>query len=149
MMEAPYYLFTKEDPIDRLVTNAKKIPISRRWKAAPLITRARVFSKKSQSFRDILTQEKSPICELIAVTFTQYFDRQIDNGRFVVIPKDPSYDFIKFLSTILKKGVKMDDKYLKKATNLTLQHSDAIDAFVKAFHSIRMAEDMVNKLQSS
>ena len=149
MMEAPYYLFTKEDPIDHLVSRAKKIPLSRRWKAAPLITRARVFSKKSKSFRDILTQDKSPICELISVTFTQYFDSQIDNGKFVVIPKDPSYDFIKFLSNILKKGVKMDDKYLKKATNLTLQNSDAIDAFVKAFHSIRMAEDMVNKLQSS
>ena len=42
-----------------------------------------------------------------------------------------------------------DDKYMKKVTNLILANSDSIDAFVKAFHSIRIAQGEITKLQSA
>ena len=148
-METGYYLFTGEDPIEKLIASAKTVPMTRRWKAAQSITRAKALVRKAKPFRDFINRDDEQISALVGLTFCQYFDQYIDKGKFVAIPKDPSYDFVKYMGGLLKHGAKLDDKYLKKAVNLVLSYSDAIDAFVKAFHSIKMAEDMVNKLQTS
>ena len=148
-METGYYLFTTEDPVQKLVANAKDIPLSRRWKAAKSITRVRALVAKAQPFRDFINKEDEEISALVGLSFCHYFDQYIDKGRFVSIPKDASFEFVKYMGGLLKREAKIDDKYLKKAVNLVLSYSEAIDAFIKAFHSIKMAEDLVNKLQTS
>ena len=148
-MEIGYYLFTSEDPIDKLVAKAKDLPMSKRWKAAKSITRAKALVAKAKPFREFITKDDVQISALVGLSFCQYFDQYIDRGKFVSIPKDPAFEFVKYMGGMLKHGARIDDKYLKKAVNLVLSYSDAIDAFVKAFHSIKMADDLVNKLQTS
>ena len=56
------------------------------------------------------------------------------------------YDFIKFIDSLVKDGMKIDDKYRERIVCLIAKQSDSIDAFIKAFISIRLATRELKKL---
>lgn len=144
--EIEYGLFSGEDPIAMLVKEAKKVPLHRRWKIAPYINRAKALIHKAKKFRDIILDDKNPNNMLIGLTFTAYFGQSIDKSGFMVLPRNISYEYLRYMNKAADVG---DDKYMKKVTNLILANSDSIDAFVKAFHSIRIAQGEITKLQSA
>lgn len=145
-MNPEYSLFTKENPCDALRAMAKGMPINRKWKIAPYIRRADAQIRKAKSFRDILNDEDNLLYDTIASAFVVYFDQKVDRRGFVAIASDPGYDFIKFIDSLVKDGMKIDDKYRERIVCLIAKQSDSIDAFIKAFISIRLATRELKKL---
>ena len=77
-------------------------------------------------------------------TFASFFGEKIDKNVFLAIPRDPAYDFLRYINNT---PLNEDDKYMKKVTALILSHSESINAFVKAFLSIRLAQGELDKLK--
>ena len=75
-----------------------------------------------------------------------YFDQKVSRGGFVAVAKDPSFEFVKYVSGMMGWANFVDDKYLKKVNTFIINKSDAIDAFIKAFISIRLAKAEIDKL---
>ena len=145
MLDFEYALFTTEDPIKLLREGGSKLSLPRKFKYAPHVRRAEALVKKSQKWRDVIVQEGNPVHENIGAAFASYFGSKLDKGTFFAVPRDVTYDFITYIN---KNSNNTDDKYMRKVTNLILAHSDYIDAFVKAFLSIRLAQGELDKLQS-
>ncbi len=145
-MNPEYSLFTKENPCDALRAMCKGMSIPRKLKIAPYIRRADAQVRKAQSFRDILNDEDSLMSDVIASAFVLYFDKKVDRNGFVAIAQDPTYEFITFIDKLVDDGMKMDDKYIKNVHNMIVRQSDSIDAFIKAFISVRQASRELKKL---
>jgi len=146
MLDYEYAVFTKEDPIKLLKDGCKGLSLLKRHKISPYIRRSEALLKKAQKFRDIITDEYVQNNMLLGYMFAAYFGEKLDKHKYLSIPRDVSYEFIRYLS---KSEISKDDKYMKNATNIILAHSDSIDAFVKAFLSIRHAQGELDKLQSA
>lgn len=147
MMDLEYYLFSQEDPIERMKEMAAPLNKYRKAKVAPYIRRAEAMVRKCEPFRKLLMAEDQ-MSDIISTSFVMFFDSKIVRSNFLVIPKDPSFEFVKYVSGLMANGILLDDKYLKKANTIILNNSDAIDAFVKAFLSIRLAKSELDKLSS-
>lgn len=145
-MNPEYSLFTKENPCDALRAMCKGMSINKKWKIAPFIRRADSQIRRAKSFRDILTDEDDLMSDVISSAFVLYFDMKVDRKGFVALASDPAYDFITFLDNMMADGMKMDDKYIKNVHNLIVRQSDSIDAFIKAFISVRQASRELKKL---
>ncbi len=148
MLDFEYALFTKEDPIKLLKDASSKLPIHSKFKIAPHIRRASAAVNKCKKFRDIVTSEDNVVCIDIGTTFASYFGRKVDKGIYLAIPKSAAKEYIEFLEASCKDTIK-SDKYMESITKLLLYHSDYIDAFVKAFLSIRLAQGELDKLKSN
>lgn len=146
MLEFEYSLFTTEDPISKLKSVAKRLPIHKKFKLAPHIRRAAGLVKQSQKFRDIITDDKSIVSMFIGLSFATYFDEKLDKDRFILIPRNVTEDYIQY---VLNGPNGEDDKYMKQVTNLIRANRKGIDSFVKAFLSIRVAQGELDKLQSA
>lgn len=144
MLDFEYVLFTTEDPIEKLKSAAKTLPFHKKLKIGPYIRRAEALTKKSSKFRRIICDDKNQNNTFIGFCFASYFGEKLDRHKFLSLPRDVSYDFIRYINT---SPMKEDDKYMRKATSLILSHSDSIDAFVKAFLSIRLAQGELDKLK--
>ena len=144
-MELEYYLFSQEDPIETLKLLTANMTTYRKRTVAPLIRRAEAMVRKCKPFRDVLFQEDE-FSEIIATSFVLFFDQKVSRGGFVAVARDPSFDFVKFISGLMANGIRLDDKYLRKANTFIINKSDAIDAFIKAFISIRLAKAEIDKL---
>ena len=145
-MDFEYCLFTEEDPISLLKKESSKLSIPKKFKIAPYIRRANALVKKSKKFRDIVVDEQNPTNNLIGMCFASYFGNKLDKTKFFLVPRDITIDFLRFMTEFTEK---QDDKYMKKVANLIASHSDSIDAFVKAFLSIRLAQGELDKLKSA
>ena len=143
-LDFEYSLFTAEDPIKLLKSEAKRLPLHRKFKIAPHIRRAEGLVRKAKKFRDIIIDENNPHNIAVGFTFASYFGDTIDKHQFLAIPRDVSYDFIRYVNKFYPSD---DDKYMRKVTALILAHSESIDAFVKAFLSIRQAQGELDKLK--
>ena len=148
MLDFEYALFTKEDPIKLLKDAGSSLSIPRKVKYAPHVRRANALVKKCGKVRDIITKENDVVSTVVATTFSTYFGKKIDCGPYLAIPSDVSKDYIEFIE-IACKGYKITDKYMEGIIKVILQHSDYIDAFVKAFLSIRLAQGELDKLKSN
>ena len=148
MRNCEYVLFTKNDPIEMLKSSASTLSIPRKLKIASYIRRAQVAMRKCKKFRDIITSEDSVIHTDIGSSFTNYFETKIDNGTFIAIPNNTAEEYVSFLEKYYKSSI-TSDKYMEKITKIILYHSDYIDAFVKAFLSIRLAQGELDKLKSN
>ena len=146
MLEFEYSLFTTEDPISKLKSVAKRLPIQKKFKLAPHIRRAAGLVKQSKKFRDIITDDKSIVSLFIGLSFASYFDEKLDKDRFILIPRNITEDYIQY---VLNGPNGEDDKYMKQVINLIRAHKREIDSFVKAFLSIRVAQGELDKLQSA
>jgi len=144
-LDYEYALFTQEDPIKLLKSGASKLSIPKKFKIAPHIRRAEALVRKCEKFRNIILDETSLSNISLGYMFCSYFGEKIDKHQFLAIPRSITTDFIRYLSI---SEFRKDDKYMKKATSLVIAHSDSIDAFVKAFMSIRYAQGELDKLQS-
>lgn len=112
----------------------------------PHINRCKSLYLKCKKFREILRDDKNPNHMLIGMTFSAFFGETIDKGVFAVLPKDVTYAYLSYLS----KNVHVaDDKYMRSATNFILANSDGIDAFVKTFLCIRLAQGEIDKLKTA
>ena len=147
-MELEYLMFSQENPVDMLKDLATTLNLSRKRKVAPHIRRTEALIRNAQPFLKILMSE-AEIHDVIATSFVMYFDRKVSRGNFIAIARDPSFEFVKFISGLMKDGVKLEDKYLRRANTIILNNSDAIDAFIKAFMSIRQTKGELDKLLSS
>lgn len=143
-LDFEYALFTTEDPIEKLKAESKSLSFHKKLKLGPYIRRAAALTKKSDKFRKIICDDKNQNNTFIGFSFASYFGEILDKHQYLLLPRDVSYDFIRYLNN---GPMKEDDKYMKKATSLILAHSDSIDAFVKAFLSIRLAQGELDKLK--
>ena len=100
--------------------------------------------RKCKPFRDVLFKGDD-FSEMVATSFVIYFDQKVSRGKFVAVARDPSFDF-KYVSGMMGGRKLVDDKYLKKVNTFIINKSDAIDAFIKAFISIRLAKAEIDKL---
>ena len=148
MLDFEYALFTKEDPIKLLKDASSKLPIHKKFKIAPHIRRASAAVNKCKKFRDIVTSEDNVVCIDIGSTFASYFGQKVDKGIYLAIPKSAAKEYVEFLESSCKDTIR-SDKYMESITKLILYHSDYIDAFVKAFLSIRLAQGELDKLKSN
>ena len=148
MLDFEYALFTKEDPIKLLKDAGSTLSIPRKVRYAPHVRRAQALVKKSQKFRDIITSERDLVGTVIGSTFSAYFGNKLDRGLYLAIPSDISKDYIEFIE-VACKDFKISDKYMEGIIKVILHHSDYIDAFVKAFLSIRLAQGELDKLKSN
>lgn len=146
-MDLEYLLFSQEDPIERMKAQAAPLNKYRKAKVGPLIRRAEAMVRRCQPFRNILMSEDQ-MSDIISTSFVMFFDAKITRKNFVAVPRDPSFEFVKYISGLMENGIRLDDKYLRKANTIILNNSDAIDAFVKAFISIRLAKSELDKLSS-
>ena len=146
MYEFEYALFTTEDPIEKLKSVAKKLPMHKKFKLAPHVRRAAALTKQAKKSRDIITDDKSVTCMLIGLSFASYFGEKLDKDRYMLIPRDITDDYLIYL---INSPEKRDDKYMKQVTNLIQANRKGIDSFVKAFLSIRVAQGELDKLQSA
>jgi hypothetical protein len=146
MIQTEYYMFTKENPCERIKDYAKKLSLAKKWKIAPHIRRAEALVRKSQKFRDIICDEENQYNHIVGLMFSAYFGEKIDKYKYTAVPRDISFDFLGYIKN---HPISDDDKYMKKVTTLILSHSDQIDAFVKAFLGIRLAQSELDKLQSN
>lgn len=144
-MNVEYYLFSNEDPIQKLNALAKRLPIHKKMKVAPYIRRAKALAKSSDSFRTILSADENTLDGFIGTLFVLYFEEKVDKKGFVVVSRDPSYDFLKFITKVSSQ-LDITDKYIHNATTKILANAKAIDSFIKAFMSIRQAQGELNKL---
>jgi len=145
-LEVEYYLFSHEDPIKQLKTQASTLSLGKKRKISPHIKKAEAMLRKAKPFRDMLVNDTNEIHDIIAQCFVVYFDTYVDKGRFVAISKDPSFEFVKYVSGMMGTGMRLDDKYLRKVNTLICRYSDSIDAFIKAFLNLRIAQDELSKL---
>lgn len=149
-MEAAYSLFTEYDPISILKRKAKDISLFKRRKIAPYIRRAESLTKKSEPFRKLVRDEENAVYNVIGLSFAQYFDDYINkNENMILIPREPAIHFLSYFNNMISPVAKNDDKYMTRASSIIASHSSSIDAFLKAFHSIRMAEKELDKLKVS
>ena len=146
MLDFEYALFTKEDPIKLLKDASSKLPVHKKFKIAPHIRRASAAVNKCKKFRDIVTSDENVVCIDIGSTFASYFGQKVDKGMYLAIPRSASKEYVQFLETSCKDIFK-SDKYMESITKLILYHSDYIDAFVKAFLSIRLAQRELDTLK--
>ena len=144
MLDFEYCLFTSEDPIEKLKSEAKSLPFHKKLKIAPYIRRAQSLTTKCKKFRDIIIDENNTNNIALGFTFASYFGEKLDKHQYLCIPSDVPWDYLSYVKDV---GVVEDDKYMKKVTALILSHSDSIDAFVKAFLSIRLAQGKLDKLK--
>ena len=150
MIDLEYYIFSQEDPIEVLKDRAATLTLAKKRKVSPYINRAAALLRKSDAFREaLINADGTEIQEIMATSFILYFDKFVDKGRFVAIAKDPAFEFIRFISGLMGDGIKIDDKYLRKVNTFICQHSREIDAFVKAFLSIRIAQGELNRLTAA
>ena len=148
MNNCEYVLFTKEDPIAMLKSASSDLSIPKKIKIAAHIRRASAAMRKCKKFRDIITSEDTVIHTDISSSFTNYFENKIDNGAFIAIPNNTAEEYVQFLEKHYATNAS-SDKYIEKITKVILYHSDYIDAFVKAFLSIRLAQGELDKLKSN
>lgn len=146
MLDFEYALFSGDDPIALLKSEASKISIHKRFKIAPYIRRASALCRQSKKFADLIRDDVNPNNTMIGITFCAFFGDFIDKGGFVVISRDVARDYASYVKKRANVG---DDKYMKRMTNLILAHSDQINAFVKAFHSVRVAQGEIDKLKTA
>lgn len=144
-MELEYYLFSQEDPIETLKLLTAPLSPYRKRTVAPLIRRAEAMVKKCKPFREVLFKGDD-FSEMVATSFVIYFDQKVSKNKFVAVAKDPSFEFVKYVSGMMGGRKLVDDKYLKKVNSFIINKSDAIDAFIKAFISIRQAKAEIDKL---
>jgi len=153
MLDFEYALFTKEDPIKLLKDVASKLPFHKKIKIAPHIRRASAAVGKCKKFRDIVTNNDNVIYNDIGSTFARYFGKKIDRGQFMSLPKYTTKEYVEYMASscgdIITPDKIRDDKYMESITKIILSHSDYIDAFVKAFLSIRLAQGELDKLKSN
>lgn len=151
MLDYEYCLFTREDPIELLKGAASKLPLHKKFKIAPHIRRAQASVKKCEKFRNIITDDSSDIFNDIGSTFARYFGMKVDKGQFLAIPKCAYREYVEFMASscgdIITPNKISNDKYMESITKLILLHSDHIDAFVKAFLNIRLAQGELDKLK--
>ena len=143
-LDFEYCLFTTEDPIEKLKAEAKNLPIHKKFKISPYIRRSSALVDKSNKFRKLITDDNNYNNMLVGYSFASYFGEKLDKHQFLAIPRDVSYDFIRYVNS---NPMTEDDKYMKRLNSLILSHSDGIDAFVKAFLSIRLAQGELDKLK--
>jgi len=141
-LELEYHLYLDGNPIQTLKDDASKLTLSQKRVIGPYIRRAESFIKISEPFRKILRLDdgKDKLIDTIGIVWAHYFEHKI-NKKYMVIPKDVSLDFMEYFGTMVQKDKFPDDKYIKKAQRIILSHGKSIDAFIKAFHSIRLAND--------
>ena len=119
MLDFEYALFTKEDPIEMLVADARAISLHKRWKAAPHIRRAAALCRQSKKFSDLIQDDNAGNL-MVGLTFCSFFGEVIDRNGFVVISRDVAYDYAKYF----QKSVNVDDdKYMRRIVNLIQAHS--------------------------
>ena len=142
-LEMEYHLYLDGNPIQTLKDEASKLTLSQKRVIGPYIRRAESFIKRSEPFRKLLRLDngEDKILDLIGIVWAQYFEHKINKGKYMVIPKDVSMDFIEYFGMMAQKDKFPDDKYIKKAQSIILSHEKSIDSFIKAFHSIRLAND--------
>ena len=148
MLDFEYALFTKEDPIKLLKDASAKLPIHKKFKIAPHIRRASASVNRCKDFRKIVTSCDNVVCMDIGSTFASYFGQKVDKGVYLAIPKSAAKEYVTFLKVSCNDTIR-SDKYMESITKLILHHSDCIDAFVKAFLSIRLAQGELDKLKSN
>ena len=152
-LDFEYALFTKEDPIKLLKDASSKLPIHKKFKIAPHIRRASAAVNKCKKFRDIITDSDNVIFNDIGSTFARYFGRKIDRGQFMSLPKHTTKEYVEYMASscgdIITPNKISNDKYMESITKTILSHSDYIDAFVKAFLNIRLAQSELDKLKSN
>ena len=153
MLDFEYSLFTKEDPIKLLKSEAAKLSLRKKIKIAPHIRRASAAVKKCKKFRDIITTNDNVIFDDIGSSFARYFGMKIDRGQFMSLPKYTTKEYVEYMASscgdIITPDKISNDKYMESITKIILSHSDYIDAFVKAFLSIRLAQGELDKLKSN
>ena len=141
-LELEYHLYLDGNPIQTLKDDASKLTLAQKRVICPYIRRAESFIKISEPFRKLLRLDdgKDKLLDAIGVVWAHYFEHKI-NKKYIVIPKDASLDFMEYFGSMVQKDKFPDDKYIKKAQRIILSHEKSIDAFIKAFHSIRLAND--------
>ena len=141
-LELEYHLYLDGNPIQTLKDDASKLTLAQKRVIGPYIRRAESFIKISEPFRKLLRLDdgKDKLLDAIGVVWAHYFEHKI-NKKYIVIPKDASLDFMEYFGNMAQKDKFPDDKYIKKAQRIILSHEKSIDAFIKAFHSIRLAND--------
>ena len=141
-LELEYHLYLDGNPIQTLKDDASKLTLAQKRVIGPYIRRAESFIKISEPFRKILRLDdgKDKLIDTIGIVWAHYFEHKI-NKKYMVIPKDASLDFMEYFGSVVQKDKFPDDKYIKKAQRIILAHAKSIDAFIKAFHSIRLAND--------
>ena len=141
-LELEYHLYLDGNPIQTLKDDASKLTLAQKRVIGPYIRRAESFIKISEPFRKLLRLDdgKDKLLDAIGVVWAHYFEPKIIKN-YIVIPKDASLDFIEYFGSMAQKDKFPDDKYIKKAQRIILSHEKSIDAFIKAFHSIRLAND--------
>jgi len=142
-LELEYHLYLGGNPIQTLKDDASKLTLSQKRVIGPYIRRAESFIKRSEPFRKLLRLDngEDKILDTIGIVWAHYFEHKINKGKYMVIPKDASLDFMEYFGSMVQKDKFPDDKYIKKAQRIILSHEKSIDAFIKAFHSIRLAND--------
>lgn len=144
-MKLEYFIFTKEDPIIKLKSEAKSLSIGSKFKVAPHIKKCEAMMRKCKNFREVLLDD-NPLSELVGSSFVMFFDNEIDKDRFVVIPRNACIDFLMFFGSSLGNR---DDKYIKKAQEIIVSLGSEINYFIRAFHSIRTAQGEIDKLKKT
>jgi len=144
-MNLEYYLFTKEDPIAKLRAAAKGLSIGSKMKVAGKIRQCEAHMRKSRKFRTFINLE-NPLSDIVGSVFVLFFDEKIDKNQFMAIPRDPGTDFLLYFGGTVGN---MDDKYIKKAQKIIISQSEDINYFIRAFHSIRLAQGEIDKLKNS
>ena len=141
-LELEYHLYLDGNPIQTLKDDASKLTLAQKRVIGPYIRRAESFIKISEPFRKLLRLDdgKDKLLDAIGVVWAHYFEHKI-NKKYMVIPKDASLDFMEYFGSMAQKDKFPDDKYIKKAQRIILSPEKSIDAFIKAFHSIRLAND--------
>ena len=141
-LELEYHLYLDGNPIQTLKDDASKLTLAQKRVIGPYIRRAESFIKISEPFRKLLRLDdgKDKLLDAIGVVWAHYFEHKI-NKKYMVIPKDVSLDFMEYFGSMAQKDKFPDDKYIKKAQSIILSHEKSIDSFIKAFHSIRLAND--------
>jgi len=141
-LELEYHLYLDGNPIQTLKDDASTMTLAKKRVIGPYIRRAESFIKISEPFRELLRLDdgKDKLLDAIGVVWAHYFEHKI-NRKYMVIPKDASLDFMEYFGSMAQKDKFPDDKYIKKAQRIILSHEKSIDAFIKAFHSIRLAND--------
>ena len=141
-----YYMFTEQDPIACLKDLGKKLPLHKKVSYARHIRRAEALLKKCAKFRDVVVKENNLVSDIVGTAFSLYFDEKVDKKGFVVIANDPAKDFCAYINQVIIGGLRLDDKYISKATNMILKYSDQINAFIRAFMAMRDAQREYLKL---
>lgn len=142
-IELEYHLYLSGDPIQTLKDDASKLSVSQKRVISPYIRRAEAFTKKSEPFRRLLRMDDGDnrVHDIIGIAWANYFEHKINKSKFMLIPRDPATDFMMYFGSMLKTERMASDKYMQKAQRLILSYDKSIDAFIKAFHSIRLANE--------